>query len=166
VTWYAGTGLIAILAFCQVAILPGAHLWGVRPDLVVLAVLAWAIHRGAERTLAWAVVAGVLLDLLSALPFGSAIAGLSVSTFVAGSLGPWLRSFRSNLPIILMPLGTAAYYLTVTFLLAATGNPSSLEGTVVALPAILIVNSVAALPLYFFARYALWRGRTVVWQSS
>ena len=42
----------------------------VRPDLMLVLVVAWSLLRGVEEGLLWAFIGGVLLDLLSVGPFG------------------------------------------------------------------------------------------------
>ncbi len=78
---YLLLALVAIAALIHVTWLPRLP---VRPDLMLALVVAWSLLRGLEEGLLWAFVGGVLLDLLSAGPFGAFTIGLLVAALIGG----------------------------------------------------------------------------------
>ena len=78
---YLLAGLVALSALIHVTWLPRLP---VRPDLMLVLVVAWSLLRGMEEGLLWAFVGGILLDLLSAGPFGAFTIGLLVAALIGG----------------------------------------------------------------------------------
>jgi rod shape-determining protein MreD len=62
--------LLLLLALLQVTLMPHLTVAHVRPDLVLAAVVCWALVRGATEGAIWGFLGGLALDLLSAAPFG------------------------------------------------------------------------------------------------
>ncbi len=110
-----GLILVLVAALLQASVLPVIlptvlHL-DVRPDLVVLLVIAVAMTAGLREAAIWAFAGGLFLDLLAGLPLGvSAVCLLVVA--VLATLGTTIP-FRAPLvlPLGLAFLGTALYYL-------------------------------------------------------
>ncbi len=78
---YLLAALVAVAALIHVTWLPRLP---VRPDLMLVLVVAWSLLRGMEEGLLWAFVGGVLLDLLSAGPFGAFTIGLLIAALIGG----------------------------------------------------------------------------------
>ncbi len=103
------------------------NLWGARPDLMLLVVLAWAVVRGVDEGLMWGFIGGLIVDLLSGGPLGAtALALLAVA--LAGR--PWGRG-AVTVPVLGPPvisfllltfLGVVVYHLVLLFVLAWTGH--------------------------------------------
>ncbi len=62
---------------------PYIKIRSVHPDLILLLVVSWVILRGLEEGLAWALVGGLSLDLLSGAPFGIFSLVILLSVLVA-----------------------------------------------------------------------------------
>jgi rod shape-determining protein MreD len=110
----------------QSSIGPFLTIAGVRPDLVLIAVIAWTLLRGSKEGLLWAIMGGLGLDLLSSGPFGVMTIAL-VATSLIARLG-YGRVFGSYLVIPLaltFPL-SLAYYLVCTLLLSVLNRPIAL----------------------------------------
>ena len=65
-----GIPLLSLLAILQSSILMYLPLLEARPDLVLLAVMSWSLVGEFEEALVWGFVGGVVLNLMTELPFG------------------------------------------------------------------------------------------------
>ena len=64
--------------------LPHLRVGNAQPDLTLLVVGAWSLRRGVEEGAVWAVVGGIVLDLMSAGPFSALVFGLLAASLVLG----------------------------------------------------------------------------------
>lgn len=118
-------------------------------DLVLLAVTAWALHERTKSAWQWALIAGLLMTLASALPLGLAL----VSYLIPVALALALRRRVWRIPIMAMLVttfaSTALVHLVTAFTLRVLGTPLNLLEALnlVALPGILL-NLLFALPMY------------------
>ena len=71
-------------AVLQSTLMPQVRLLGVAPGLVLVMLVIWVLLRGAQEGAVYALVAGIVLDMLSSAPFGTAIVGLTLVTLMAG----------------------------------------------------------------------------------
>lgn len=95
-----GLPLIALLAILQSTILTDLHFYNGRPDLVLLAVVGWALAGRSTEAMVWGLVGGLILDTLSATPQGiSALALILIAYLVS------LYERRIWEAHFLMPLG-------------------------------------------------------------
>jgi rod shape-determining protein MreD len=142
-----GIPLLAILTVLQSVILNDWTLLDGRPDLVLLAVISWAIVGRPREAMIWGFLGGLFLDLLSGAPFGtSAIILISIAFLVSFSEGRfWEAHF-------LMPLGATLvasflFHGASLLLLWALGQPMDpiLAITRVILPSTFL-NLLLALP--------------------
>ncbi len=142
-----GLPLLLLLAIVQSAVLSHLLLLDGRPDLVLLAVVAWALTGRWREAMGWGLVGGLMLDLLSGAPFGaSSIALVLVAFLVSLTEG---RFWEAHL---LMPLGamlvaTAAFYAISIAALFLTGQLPDLLASLtrVVLPG-LFLNLLLAIP--------------------
>jgi rod shape-determining protein MreD len=65
---YLSAPLLFLLALLQATLMPAVA--GVRPDLVLAAVVCWGLLEGPTEGAIWGLVGGFALDLLSGAPFG------------------------------------------------------------------------------------------------
>jgi len=114
--------LLIGVALVQSVLLSRVNLWGARPDLMLLVVLAWAVVRGVDEGLMWAFVGGLIIDLLSGGPLGATVLALLVAAFLAGQ--PWGRGIGSPVAHLLLValLGAVVYHLVLLIVLAWTGH--------------------------------------------
>lgn len=120
---YVVLPLLIVLALLQSTWIPPVPLLNVRPDLVLLVVLAWAIVRGPYEGAIAAFVGGLAVDALSSWPLGS---HALVLLLVAVPLG-WLAAplARGNLvyPLVGTLAASALYGLLLLGLAQALGWP-------------------------------------------
>jgi rod shape-determining protein MreD len=146
--------LLLTVALLQTSALPGLSPWGVVPDLMLLMVVSWSLLRGARAGIPWALVGGLLLDLLSEGPFGAATVSLTLSGVVAGL--EQLNLFRDSpwLPVFASSLSTTVYYGIYLVILWVTGRPLLLApGLVRVVVPCMILNALAMYPTFWAVRW-------------
>ena len=150
--------IFSVLLIIQSAVLSRVPLVYGTADLVMLAVVAWALQKRVDTTWHWAVIGGLMFSFVSALPFVVPIIGYLL---VAG-LALMVRRRIWQAPILGMFVATFAGTLVLHALnliaLRLIGNPMPwLEAlNLITLPS-LLVNLFLALPAYFiFADLAKW----------
>ncbi len=92
-----------------------------RPDLVLLLVVMVSVVRGVEEGMLAGILGGLMVDMLSAVPFGAASIGLGLIGLATG-LGE-SNIYRSNviIPLIAMFLATVVYHSFLMLALQAAG---------------------------------------------
>ncbi len=150
--------LLFVLATVQSTILPRLTVWGVHPELMLMAVISWSILSGAEEGMLWALIGGILLDLFSASHFGLHTMALLMVAFPSG-LGQ-RTLFRSDLlmPLLIIPLATLGYELVLLAGLYLTGWTASFRTasfgvyfSQVVMPGV-GANTLLILPIYLLLR--------------
>ena len=132
--------LLVLAALLQAALLPRWQILAVTPVLVLVLILGWSAYRGLPETLAWVLVAGLLLDILGLDTLGTnAMALLPVALLGGLARG---RFFHSALvfPMVLAMVATFAYVavlLTLRGFLGEGGDMSQALGTMTLLQALL-----------------------------
>lgn len=108
---------LALLALVQATIGPYLTFAGVKPDLMLIAVISWSLLRGVREGIGWAFIGGLWLDLLSNTPLGISTLALMVVS-LACALGE-LNVFRNQpmLPVLTVILGTILFTLVCLFLM-------------------------------------------------
>lgn len=115
--------ILGIVAIIQSVLGPRLVLFQVKPDLMLLVVLAWTLMFGSRNGVVIGFIGGVWLDLLSGGVFGASSLGLILASLVTG-IGQNLL-YRTNLlvPILATLGGTLIYSLTYLFVLQLAGQP-------------------------------------------
>jgi rod shape-determining protein MreD len=103
-------------AIVQSIALPGTTLLGVRPDLVLVIVVGWAVLRGWEEGLVVGLIGGFMTDLTAATPFGINLVRLGV---VGAASGLAMQRLARQGPVI--PLGAAAFGTVLGFAITVLG---------------------------------------------
>lgn len=124
-----GLPLMALLAILQSAVVSHLRLADGQADLVLVAIVAWALTGRAQEAMVLGLVGGLFLDLLSALPLGSTALALVLIAYVVS-----LTEGRLWGAHLLTPLGVvfaASLFFSAYLLLA-----SALVGARVDLPSV------------------------------
>lgn len=122
-------------------------------SLVMLLVICWSVRASLGDGFIWALVGGILLDLLSILPIGASSAALILIVFVVNGVAPQLLRLRVLFLLAITALATvftAAYNIAALFLLGNSYDISSLIR--LSLLPTMIYNLIAVLPVYAFVR--------------
>ena len=141
--------LLAFVAILQSAVITRFRLLGGGFDLMLVVVLAWNLVRRENDGPIWALIGGLLADVLSGGPLGAATFGLaSLSLIIAISEG---RFYQANwiVAVLASIVGTIFYHLLYLLALAVAGHPVNLADalTLVTLPST-ILNLLLMLPVY------------------
>lgn len=146
-TYVIGIPAIALLAVLQTSLVSHLRLLEGRPDLVLLAIVAWALTGKDREAMILGFAGGLFLDAFSAVPLGVSSAALvMVAAMVSYSEGQfWGINPIMQLAAILV--GSVLYYATIVFALVAVGQPVDLQQALgqIVLPS-LFVNLILALP--------------------
>lgn len=144
-----GIPLLAMLAILQTTLFADIHFFDGRPDVVLLAVVAWGLAGGDRQGMVWGFVGGLLLDAFSGLPLGTSSISLIIIAFLVSLYAG--RVWETNL---LMPLGIAAgasllYHSLMLVWLLLLGRMVDLPFSFsrVILPT-MILNMILILPVY------------------
>lgn len=146
---YLSIPVLTVAALIQATLMPELRILGGAPDLVLTLVLTYSLLFGFEQGVVWALVGGVVQDLISAVPLGTTSLALVVMVaavgYVAGQTSP--RSFFA--PLLAAAGGTViAHGVTLGVLLLA-GRSLPILATLVQVTApTVLYNVVLMLGLY------------------
>jgi rod shape-determining protein MreD len=93
---FAGTVLMLACVLVQVTWAPRLQVFGVFPNLVLLAVIGLTWTNGVHAGLIWACVGGVLLDMTAPGPLGPHALALLAGAYVTGF---WARNLARERPL-------------------------------------------------------------------
>ena len=129
--------------------MPHLAVWRVKPDLMLLAVVSWNLLRGSGQGILWSVIGGLLLDLLSAAPFGLC----TVALVCVGSLTRLgaMNVFRLSLalPLVVAALATVCYDTILLVGLRLIGKPVIWGDALLRVMAPSVLVNVLAMPVVF-----------------
>lgn len=86
--------IVAILILLEILLVPRLTIFGVRPNLVLLAILGWFILTDFKEAIKWLWGAAIILDFGGALPFGVVSLSLLFTLFLVYLFS--LRVFREK----------------------------------------------------------------------
>ena len=146
---YAILALMIIAAVAQTSVAPAFTFLGARPDFVLVVVVTWAVLRGVEEGIIWALVGGIALDLLSGSPFGVFTVSLVIVGFLT-SLGE-MNVFRANalLPGFAIVVATIVYNVLILVILQLMGRPVTWNVELIRLIAATVVLNLICLTLLY-----------------
>lgn len=121
--------VLGFLTMIQEGVISQFTFGGVRPDLVMLAVVDWGLVRGVEEGVLWGFVGGFFVDFYSGLPFGtSSAAYVAIAGIVSLGETALLRS-HVMLPVVVAALGTAIYYAIAIVIVASVRHELLINGS-------------------------------------
>ena len=141
--------ILGLLVILQSAVLSQVHLLQGTADIVLLVVIAWAVQERVKTAWHWAVIAALLVSIVSALP----VLALLVAYLAATAAARLLRRAFWQRPFFAMIAATAAGTLLSHAIaygwLRVGGAPLPLLGSLdlITLPSILL-NLILVIPVY------------------
>lgn len=141
--------LLGISVVLQVTLLPHLAIGGIKPNLTLALVALWSLLRGRREGGLWALMGGILSDILSGAPFGIGTLSLLGASAVCGL--PKLRMFHSRwlLPALVVAGGSVVHDLISLALLQLSGWPVSWrDGLLLAAMPAAALSAVCALFVY------------------
>jgi rod shape-determining protein MreD len=100
--------VLVVAVLLQSTVLAGLRLAGVRPDLLVLAVVAVAMASDATTGAAFGFVAGLVADLLFDLPVGVSALVYTATGFAVGTARVYVTSHRPLVHLVLVGAASLA----------------------------------------------------------
>jgi len=151
--YVVGVPLLALLAVLQSAVLSEVRLLDGQADLVLLAVVAWALAERWMESLIWGMIGGLLIDLFSGIPFGATSVVLVVIAYLASFLEGRFWGAHVFLQMGIVLTASLVYHFYGLAVLALMGRTVdlSLALTRVLLPSSFL-NLLLALPAVQLAR--------------
>ena len=157
-TVYLAVPLLLVFAVIQATVIPHLTIWGVFPDLPLLAVVSWTLLRGAREGLVWGFIAGMAMDLFSGAPFGAATLALMAAGFLSGFGEATVFRTHVALPLVTMFLATIVYDLIFLFVVRFSGSAVTWLDSLLRIILPSAVLNALLTPLVFGAM-RLWRAR-------
>jgi rod shape-determining protein MreD len=151
-----GIPIFTLLLMLQLAIVSRLPLLQGTADLMLLFVIAWALHERVKHAWQWTLIGGTLVSLVSATPFFVPL----IAYLIATAIGRLLQRQVWQTPILAMLLMTfvaTILYHGITYLalffngtalpiqesISLVTLPSTLLNLIFALPIFVIVNDLA-----------------------
>jgi rod shape-determining protein MreD len=78
--------ILMVAVALQTTFVPQIRFWDGGPDLIFLCVLVWSVHAPLEQSVAWALVGGIMQDLMSVAPIGMSSIGLVLIVFAVNAI--------------------------------------------------------------------------------
>jgi len=147
--------ILVILQSAIVSLLPLLH--GIA-DIVLLAILAWAVQDRVTSAWYWSAIGGLLISVSSALPVGVALVGYFLATSAALLVRRWVWQVPLLAMLIATFFGTIITQGLAIFTLNFIGTPIPwVEAlNLITLPSLLL-NLALAIPMYaLFSDLAKW----------
>ncbi len=142
-------GILAILQTALVSRLPLLH---GTADVLLLMIVAWALHKRVNTAWQWCIIGGLMMNIISAVPLGVPLIGYSLSTALALALRRRVWQVPLLAMFLVTFLGTLITQGITLLALRLTGSPIPIPEALnlVILPAILL-NLLFAVPAYALA---------------
>lgn len=146
---YIGIPILFLAAVLNATVMAQFRIWQGAPDLVFLLVVSWALLSNFRDALLWAVIGGVLQDLLSMAPLGTSALGLVVTVFVADSVFGQISRHNLVVPPLVAAAGTLICHFATLGVLWMVDIQIPLErGLLYATLPTLIYNLIFILPVF------------------
>jgi len=136
----------------QTTVFTQARLLSGTADLILLFLAAWSLQESVKNVWVWTVIAGLLISLVSAMPFYAPLLGYLGVVGISKGLQRrvWRTPFLAMMIVVL--LGTIFQMTLYVIVLRVTGAPISWVQSLdsVILPS-MILNLIFSLPMYAIA---------------
>lgn len=119
ILYYSMIPLVIIAGLLQSTAAARFEIRGVKPDLVLLLVIAGTLVYGSRPGVVWAFIGGLALDIFSGGPMGASSLALMAAALVAGVGHRTLSRYNLLVPLGATLLGTVTYALVYLAILAA-----------------------------------------------
>jgi len=119
--YYIGFPVLMLAAVIDASVLVQLRYLNGQPSLLLMLVVSWALLNDISDSLPWAVMGGVMADLLSVTPTGTS--SLAFSLVVLAVVSTFGRVSRRNLvlPSLAVSMGTVIYSVVLAIVLLVAG---------------------------------------------
>ncbi len=151
----AGIPLLGLLAVLQSSVLSYLRFLDGRPDLVLLAVVAWGLTGRPREAMVWGLTGGIFLDLLSGMPIGISSLTLTLIAYLVSFLHGRFWEAHLLMPLAVTLIASLLYHFAGlgAYALSGTGINISMAIGRIIMPSTFL-NLLLALPLTQLARSA------------
>lgn len=118
---YIGIPILLLAAVINATIMPELRLGNGTADLVFLLVMSWALLADVRDAMLWAVIGGMLQDVLSIAPLGTSALGLVIVAFEADAVFGTVSRGNLIVPLVVAGVGTFVYQMITLLLLRMLG---------------------------------------------
>ncbi len=148
---YLSIFILALAASLQSSMVPQIRILGGEPDLVFLIVLSWSVNTGLEERVVWALVGGIMQNLLSAAPLGASSMSMILIVFAIDVIRRQVYRIGLPLLVLLVIFGSLFHQLVLMLILSMVGFEIQWLGSLsyVVAPTI-AYNLVLIGPVYWF----------------
>lgn len=119
VLYYVMIPLVILASLLQSTALGRIEIRGVKPDLVLLLIIAGALIYGGRPGLVWAFIGGITMDIFSGGPMGASSLALMTAALATGLGHRTLSRYNLLVPLGATAIGTAIYGLSYLMILLA-----------------------------------------------
>lgn len=137
--------------------MPHLAIAGWKIDLPLLIIVAWGLLAAPGEAAIWGFIAGVFLDTLSGLPFGTQTSALTSIGLLMGLTQTTIFTTNVILPPAAMVLATIGYDVLILAILNTLGTPIQWNDYVLYRILPTCVLNAVALPLVYFPMQRLHR---------
>jgi rod shape-determining protein MreD len=117
-----GVPILAVLAVIQSTVFGTFRLLDGAPDLILLAVVGWALTGRARQAMVLGLVGGALLDLLSGTPMGVSAVGLIVIAYLVSLSEGRFWEAHFLMPLAAMLGASLLYHASALVVLVLLGR--------------------------------------------
>lgn len=144
-----GLPVILIALVLQMGIFSRLPLLNGTADLLLLVIVAWALQARVTSAWHWALMAGVMVSLISAMPFFLPLVLYLMVTALARALQGQVWQIPVLAMFVATIAGTLIYHLVSILILQLAGTPLDWQESLslVTLPSVLL-NLLLALPIF------------------
>ena len=141
--------ILVILVILQSTVVRLVPLLHGTADIVLLAIIAWAVQDRVTTAWYWSAIGGLLISIASALPIGVALVGYFLATGVALAVRRWIWQVPLLAMLVATFLGTLITHGLAIFTLNLAGTPIPWREAIniIVLPSLLL-NLALAIPMY------------------
>lgn len=150
--------ILGLLLMLQTAVLSDLRLLHGSVDLIMVAIIAWALQKRVETAWRWGIIGGLLVSIASALPLGIALVAYPLVVGIAILLRQRVWQVRVLSMFVSTILGTILIHGISIIALRLNGSniPMIESFELVTLPSILL-NLLVAIPAFaIFDDLAQW----------
>lgn len=150
--------ILGVLLILQSAVFSQLQLLHGTTDLVLVALIAWAVQKRVQSAWYWCIIGGLLVGFVSALPLGTPLLGYLMAVAMAVILKQRVWQWPILAMFVVTFFGTFLVHLVDIIALRIVGNPLPFWQSInlITLPSVLL-NLLLAAPFYaIFGDLANW----------
>ncbi len=117
-----GVPLMALMALIQSTMLSQFRFLSGRPDLILLVVIGWGLAGRTTESMVFAFFGGLILDLFSALPFGTHAIALVIVAFLVSLYEGRIWEVNILMPLGITLMGSLVYHMIILAVLYLSGR--------------------------------------------